>query len=63
MGNFAKKVGSFVVGSVISWCILKGVENKLDGKDVFGRKLKPKETTKVDWKGNIILGKRDFQII
>ena len=61
--QLAKKVGYTIIGDLIFWLGCKAIKNKLDGKTIFGRKIDPKEETYVDWRGNVILGANDGQVV
>lgn len=65
MNKLGQRVLVYAVGNLIVWGIVGAVANKMEGKTIFGRvKKKPSsERTYVDWKGNIQLGTRDYQVV
>ena len=62
--GFMKKLGFFIIGNLILNGICFGVSNLMDGKDILGRKRKivQKKETYVDYTGQIIIGKDDYQV-
>ena len=61
--SLAKKIGIAVIGDLIFYLGCKAVKNKLNGKTIFGRKIEPKQSTYVDWRGNVILGTDDGTVV
>lgn len=60
--KLAKTLVLWVASSLIVRGILAGVKNKLDGKDVLGRKKIVKQKTYEDYKGDVILGTEDYKV-
>lgn len=60
--KLAKTLVLWVASSLIARGILAGVKNKLDGKDVLGRKKIVKQKTYEDYKGDVILGTEDYKV-
>ena len=63
-GQLAKKLGIALLGDLIFWLGCKAVKNKLEGKTIFGKKVESKKPeTYVDWRGRIVLGTNDFEVV
>lgn len=61
MTKLAQKIVAYIVSGLILECAFAIVNNKMDGKTIFGKKTNSKKT-KVTWRGNVILGTDDYQI-
>lgn len=60
----AKKLVIFLAGSLLVRGGLKAIENKQNGKTLFGReKVDQKNKTYVDWQGNVRLGPSDGWVV
>ena len=62
MLELGKRFGLFLVGNLVVSGIIYALKNMANGKDIFGRPKEAPEHTKVNWRGNIVLGKNDWQI-
>ena len=59
-----KKLLIWVISGLIVKTIFAGAKNVLDGKDILGRKITdPPKKTYVDWKGDVRLCRKDYQIV
>lgn len=58
--QLAKRVGVALLADFLFYVGCKAVKNKANGKTIFGKKKEAKKDTYVDWKGNVILGTKDF---
>ena len=63
MKKFAIRIAVYVIGSIVLDTISAGIENKKNGKTIFGNKPRPKRNTTVDTRTNYIwLGTKDYVI-
>lgn len=63
--ELAKKIGLFLVGTIVAHGIGKVIDNLTDGKTWCGKKkqIEPKDETYIDVRGNIILGPHDGSVV
>ena len=63
MGQFLKKVGVVLLADLVVYGVWTALENKWNGKDIFGRDIPEGKKFRTDWKGNIVLGSEDYQVV
>ena len=56
-----KKVTYLVIGTLLADVVANAIENKREGRTIFGNK-KINKKTKVDWRGYVVLGSNDYEI-
>ena len=62
--EIAKEIGKRLLVYVIGGVIVCKVCEMLDARASERRKRMPKsEKTRMDWKGNIVLGTKDYQVV
>ena len=64
MKEFAKVLGLKLGAVLLAYGASRAIENKLDGKTIFGNEKKEKipKKTRVDWRGNVYLGTNDYVV-
>lgn len=60
--DVGKEILKNIVIGVTSVLCIKAVKNVINGKDILGRTPDPKET-RVNYKGQIVLGEDDYTVV
>ena len=61
--ELAKRLVIFVVGSLVVEAGIEAAKNLLNGKTITGKKKEPRSQTYVDYKGRVILGTADYEVV